>query len=436
VDNRRKTELMKNLMLQDAQQGHNFAFIDPHSDAATEMLGLIPKDRVDDVIYFDPSDPNSPSFNPLALPYPPHKIVLDLLSIFKMFYSDSWSTPQEHIMRSVLLTLLLDSKPHCLADVKRILSEPEYRNTIDIHSDVRSFWEVEFDRLPKTSIQSLTNKLSLILMPGSPQQRIFSAVQNDLNFKEITDGKILICNLAKGTLGEATAHLIGGFLVAGLQQAALDRVNQKRDDRKAFYLYVDEFQNFTVNSFNSILTESPKYKMYLTMAHQFMHQLPEDLRSAISGTVGTRVAFQIADEDASKVKSLMSVNRMLWRKGGEWLPIMTFKDYAVEVLSAPAESLRADYEKLLRKAQTAFTPTQLREIAKSYIDYETSAGVKKRKFIFENIDFEQEEFPEKYELQNLPKYTAFVRLGSNQNVYRIQTIKARSLMSSSRTTYY
>jgi hypothetical protein len=210
--------------------------------------------------------------------------------------------------------------------------------------------------------------------------------------------------------------------VAGIQQAALDRVKKKKEDRQDFHFYIDEFQKFQVNSFNDILAESPKYKLYLTMAHQFMYQVPEETRHAVSGTVGTRISFQISPEDADKVKSIMTVNRTVWRKPGQdWEPMQTFKDFALVKIQAGLErykstGLLAGYEKLQREAQTAFTPTQLRAIARAYIDYVDNEEREHRHDVFKDIEIEQQEWPEKYELQNLPRYTAFARLGTNERV--------------------
>jgi hypothetical protein len=195
-----KSDLMKNLMIQDAQQGFGFAFIDPHGDAAEEMLGLIPKERVNDVIYYDPADPESPTFNVLRLAYPPHKIAKDIASAFRTLSQSSWGPRLQHILTYGTLTLLFDRNPHCVADIRRVLVDEEFRESI-MSPEVESFWRQDFKTYPDNAIGPVLTRFGELLIPGSHTQRLFTEVQNDFDFDLINQKKILICNLAKGNIG-------------------------------------------------------------------------------------------------------------------------------------------------------------------------------------------------------------------------------------------
>lgn len=444
-----KTNLMINLAVQDMIQGHGVGFIDPHADAAHDLLALIPIDRIDDVIYFDPTSPTCPAFNIFQSPFPDYKLTEDIISVFKMFFLDSWGPRLEHILRYSILTLLQDTKPHSLADLRRILLNPDFRESINIPRKLRSFWDDEFPRMEKTATGSITNKLSTFLLPGSPMERLFSQTNNDINFEQILNGKIFIANLAKGLLGAEPSRLLGGLLVTGLQQAALARAGKSH--RPDFYLYVDEFQNFTVNSFNEILAETPKYKMYLTMAHQFLRQVSVDLRRAISGTVGTTIAFQVDKDDAEEVRGMMNTSGLIWRRRvkpkddplpdewvGKWQPIETFRPYALQVIKhfiEAADKLNYDHyassaigqlQTILRQAETAYAPNQLRALARASIVSTPGKGtgaVRHHLYLFLTLEIKEEDFPSHSDLINLPRYTAFARLGSTKYVHRIQTIE-------------
>jgi hypothetical protein len=295
-----KTTLLQSLAVQDFYLGHGVGYIDPHGDAIDELLTHIPEHRLEDVIYFDPTSSTCPAFNLLALPFPPHKLAADVLSAFKMFFGDSWGPQLEMILSNSLTTLLADSEPHSLADLRRLLVAADYRDAITHRTPsdlLRDFWAREFPALAKTAVNPVLNKLNAFLTPLSPLERIFSQRENALDFSAVMNGrKILLVKLAKGELGEGPAQFLGGLIVTAVSQAALARATQR--ERPDFFLFVDEFQNYTVASFETILTEAAKYRLNLTLANQNLTQLPSSLRSSILGNVGTLVVFQCSSDDA------------------------------------------------------------------------------------------------------------------------------------------
>lgn len=312
-----KTSLLKSLAIQDMLNGRGLTFIDPHGDAAAELVGWVPDDRTADLIYFDPTDEKSPAFNPFALPYPPPKLAEDIVSVFRMLVGDSWGPRMEHLLRYGVLTLLADREPRALRDLRRLFLDDAFRRDIVVgveNEQLREFWELEFPSIPESAVNPILNKLSAFLAPMSHLERVFSQPANDLDFSAILDsGKILLVNLAKGVLGEEPSRLLGGLLVTGLQQAALARAARPANERRDHFLYVDEFQNFTVASFESILAESAKYRLDLILANQNLGQLGTSLQRAIFGNCGTLVAFQVSADDATTLRKEMHRTRLVVR---------------------------------------------------------------------------------------------------------------------------
>jgi hypothetical protein len=307
-----KSSLLRNLIMQDMETGHGLIYLDPHGDTAQTLLGYVPDDRLDDVIYFCPTDTDCPAFNLLATDYAPDKLTRDMVSAIKMFFGDSWGPRLNQLLTNALATLLLDrvNEPHTLADLERLLIEEDYRDTIarrSPHPKLTAFWLQQFPTMAKDATHPVLNKLSDLLMPLSPMERIFSATGNSLDLSAImNDRKILLVNLSKGELGEAGAFLIGGLIVTAVAQAALARVKIPEGDRVDCFLYVDEFQNFTIDSFQSILSEARKYRLNLTLAHQYLHQVPADLQAAIFGNVATIVCLPISADDAGTMQREMT----------------------------------------------------------------------------------------------------------------------------------
>lgn len=313
-----KSTFLKLLCRHDIRRGEGVAFIDPHGDAVKQLLEQIPDERIDDVIYFAPAT-TSTRFNLLSLRYRPDKLAQDTVSLFEMFFGNSWGPRLAHFLRFGILTLLLDDRPHSLRDAHRLFTDETFRRTITDRAtdpDIASFWENEFPHAEKQAVGAITNKLSSFLLPGSPLSRLFSTAENDLDFSAIMkDRKILLVNLAKGELGEEPSRLLGGMIATALQQAALARTTIPERERTPFHLFVDEFHNYTVASFETILTEARKYQLTLTLAHQHLGQLPASLRDAILGNVGTIVAFRCSAEDATQLKRRMHRTITSWPDG-------------------------------------------------------------------------------------------------------------------------
>jgi hypothetical protein len=313
-----KSSLLRNIIMQDMAAGRGIIYLDPHGDTAQTLLGYVPPERINDVIYFCPTEPDCPAFNILGADYPPDKLTRDLVSAFRMFFGfDASSAPRlSQLLTSTILLLLLDRdhERHALADVRRVLIDPDYRTTIldrCRHDGVKQFWTLEFPRFPKDAALPVLNKFSDLLMPTSPMERLFSSTANALNIQSVMDGeKILLVNLSKGELGEAGAFLIGALIVTAVNQAALARAGIPEADRKDVYLYVDEFQNFVVDSFKSILSEARKYRLNLTLAHQYLHQVPPDLQAAIFGNVSTVICLPISASDATTMQREMCSTRI------------------------------------------------------------------------------------------------------------------------------
>jgi CxxC-x17-CxxC domain-containing protein len=302
-----KTTLIENMVVQDIQCGHGVAVIDPHGEFADRMLDFIPSERVQDVVYFNPSDLNYPiAFN--AIEQVPveyrHLVASGLMAVFKKIWVDLWSARMEYILNNTLLSLL-EVPGSTLLGVNRMLADKTYRHGIvERLTDpvVKAFWLNEFERYDAKfraeAVAPIQNKVGQFA--SNPLIRnIIGQVKSKLNLREIIDTKkILIVNLSKGLIGEENSALLGAMLVTKLQLAAMSRVDIPEPERSDFYLYVDEFQNYSTDSFANILSEARKYRLNLILAHQYLEQLPETVRSSIVGNVGTIVSFRIGAEDA------------------------------------------------------------------------------------------------------------------------------------------
>ncbi len=303
-----KSVLLENMIKSDVDQKKGVAVIDPHGDLAESVIDFIPSHRINDVVILDPSDISHPfAFNMLESGDDPHRqnlIASGLLGVFKKMYSDSWGPRLEHILRNCLLALAGTPNTSMLG-IMRILVDAEYRRKVvnGIENPmVRSFWVDEFgkfnDKMRTEAISPIQNKVGQFL--SSPMIRnILGQVKSTVNIRFMMDtGKILIINLSKGKIGEDNSSLLGSMLITKFQLDAMSRADIDEKDRKDFYLYVDEFQNFATDSFATILSEARKYKLNLTMANQYIAQMPDEVRDAVFGNVGTILNFQVGFDDA------------------------------------------------------------------------------------------------------------------------------------------
>ncbi len=306
-----KTVMLENMAIQDIQQGSGVAVVDPHGEFAERMLDFVPKDRVNDVIYFNPADQDFPiAFNAIEQVAPEyrHLIASGLMGVFKKIWPDVWSARMEYILHNSVLALL-EYPGSTLLGINRILADKDYRNkVIEKITDptVKSFWTNEFakypDRFREEAVAPIQNKVGQFI--SAPLIRnIIGQTTTAFNIREIMDkSKILIVNLSKGKIGEDASHLLGALIITKLQLAAMGRVDIPEEERKDFYLYVDEFQNFATEAFANILSEARKYHLCLILAHQYIAQLVSlentKVRDAIFGNIGTIISFRIGAADA------------------------------------------------------------------------------------------------------------------------------------------
>ena len=303
-----KSGLLELFALSDIFYNQGYCIIDPHGDFAVNNLRFIPENRVRDVVYFNPADTAHPvAFNPLELSDPARKpnVSSEVIGVLKRMFGDSWGPRLEHILRYTLLALL-DRPETTLLDISRMLTDKEFRKeTLSYCKDVTvlQFWKQEFgtwgDKQVTESIAPVLNKVGAFT--ANPIIRnIIGQPKSSFDVRKIMDeGKILVVNLSKGLIGEDNAGILGAFLVTKVQLAAMSRSDiPDVKDRRPFYLYVDEFQNFATDSFAVILSEARKYGLNLTVANQYIAQMTDSVRDAVFGNVGTTISFRVSADDA------------------------------------------------------------------------------------------------------------------------------------------
>jgi hypothetical protein len=303
-----KSGLLELFALSDVFHNQGYCIIDPHGDFATNNLKFIPKNRIQDVVYFNPSDADFPiAFNPLEVDDPARKpnIMSEVVGVLKRLFGESWGPRLEHILRYTILALL-DRPSTTMLDISRMLTNKTFRKeTLEYCKDVTvlQFWKAEFgqwsDKQVNEGIAPVLNKVGAFT--ANPYVRnIIGQPKSSFNIRKIMDeGKILVVNLSKGLIGEDNAGLLGAFLVTKIQLAAMSRSDiASVDDRRPFYLYVDEFQNFATDSFATILSEARKYGLNLTVANQYISQMSDTVRDAVFGNVGSMISFRVSADDA------------------------------------------------------------------------------------------------------------------------------------------
>jgi len=302
-----KSVLLENMLYSDIQAGRGVAVVDPHGDLAESVINFVPSWRTNDVIIVDPSDRDWPiAFNMLENVDPSLNTIVasGLVGIFKKIYAESWGPRLEHILRNTILSLL-EYPNTTMLGIPRILQDSEFRKRVIRKIEdplVKSFWMNEFEMMePRMKIEAISpilNKVGQFL--SSPIVRnILGQVNSKVNFRYAMDNKkIVIVNLSKGKIGEDNSSLLGSMIITKFQIDAMSRANIPEKDRVDFYLYVDEFQNFATDSFATILSEARKYKLNLTMANQYIAQMPDEVRDAVFGNVGSIFSFQVGFDDA------------------------------------------------------------------------------------------------------------------------------------------
>jgi type IV secretory pathway TraG/TraD family ATPase VirD4 len=288
--------------------GHGVGVLDPHGDLVDSVMKYIPKERIDDVVYFNPADYEFPvAFNPLEQ-VPPElrvRVTIGFIDIFKKLFGNNWTNRLEHVLRYTTLALL-DSPNTTVLSILKMLSDKNYRQKIVARiqdSVIKNFWVNEFaawsEKFDNEAIMPILNKVGQFVST-SLIRNIVGQASNKINIEDIMNNKkILLMRISKGNLGEENAQLIGAMVVTKIQQAAMARTAIPEDQRKDFYLYCDEFQYFATDTFAEILSEARKYRLNLTMAHQYMGQLTHAVRTTAFGNVGTMISFRVGAEDAA-----------------------------------------------------------------------------------------------------------------------------------------
>lgn len=311
-----KTTLMENMAIQDIRNGNGVCFIDPHGDSIQKILDFVPPSRINDVVYFNPADLDYPiAFNILESVESRYKhlVASGLMGVFTKIWASMWSSRMEYILNNTILALL-DSPGNTMLGIVRMYVDKKYRKKIvDNIKDpmVKAFWIEEFanyaEKYRTEAVAPIQNKVGQFLS-SAVIRNIVGQPKSTIDLRDIMDNqKILLLDLSKGKVGEDNSALLGAMIITKLQLAALSRVDIPEPERKDFYLYVDEFQNFVTDSFATILSEARKYHLNLTMGHQYIGQLtPENntkVRDAVFGNVGSMIVFRVGAADAEYLET-------------------------------------------------------------------------------------------------------------------------------------
>ena len=302
-----KSTLLRNLIIQHIALGHGVGLIDPHGDLAEELLNHIPPKRADHLVYFNPGDLEFPiGLNVLANVAPDnrHLVASGIVSAFKGIWRDSWGPRLEYILYNAV-SALLDCRNATLLGVNRMLTDDTFRAKVvrQIKDPfIKAFWAEEFegydDRFKREAIAPIQNKIGQFLL-NPVVRNILGQVRRKVSIPFIMDNqRLFIANLSKGSLGHEKADLLGSLLTTQFQLAAMARSKQWEEDRRDFYLFIDEFQNFSTDAFASVLSEARKYRSCLVLSHQYIDQLPPPIRQAVFGNVGTLLSFRVGYADA------------------------------------------------------------------------------------------------------------------------------------------
>ena len=302
-----KSTLLFSKIVQDLAAGHGLALIDPHGDLAEQVLAFVPKRRQKDLVYLNLADDDYPiGLNILenGQVSERHLVADNVLSIFRKSWADFWGPRMSYLLHNCLLALL-ENPGSTLLGISKLLVDERFRSQIVKRvSDpvVRHYWEKEFAEYPARLlpeiISPVQNKIGAYLT-NRPLRNVLGQSKSSIKFDQlINQGGILIANLSKGRLGLEASNLLGSLLVTKLQLAAMARARIPEAERRDFYLYVDEFHNFTTESFADIMAEARKYRLNLILAHQYLGQLSDAIRDAVLANVGTIVMFRLGPDDA------------------------------------------------------------------------------------------------------------------------------------------
>lgn len=299
-----KTNLLQTHILQDINYGRGFCVFDVHGDLIKKIFTNIPISRARDVIYLDIADPNHNfKFNPfIKVPFEKRPLIASgILDVFEKLWKSTWGLKLEHILRYVLLTLL-DQETANISDILRLLDDEDYRDECVenvINEDIKRFWQKEFKQYTKGDLLPIYNKVGAFLVYPAIKRLVIDNT-NEISFREIMDSqKILLINISKGALGENVSNILGSLILNSLSFSAFSRIDIDESRRVPFFVYLDEFQNYTTLSLVNMLSELRKFRLSLIMAHQYLTQLSEEIRDAVLGNVGTIISFRLGVSDAA-----------------------------------------------------------------------------------------------------------------------------------------
>ncbi len=299
-----KSTLLLNMAIADIENGLGTCVIDPHGDVVEELLHHIPEERIHDVIYFNPAD-HPIAFNPLRNVHPSHRelVAAGLVSTLQKLFKDFWGPRLAHILKHSLETLI-EARECTLLDIQPLLTNPDFRKEIlrrITSQHLLNFWQNEYDTYSKAfraeAIAPILNKVSLFAASVPLRNVIGQTTRGFYIDAVMNEGKILLLNLSKGTLGEDVCTLLGGMFLSAIQLAALARATIPEHERRLFTVYCDEAHSFVTLSIADILSESRKYGLSLFLTHQYINQFDPDIREAIFGNVGTLISFRVGASD-------------------------------------------------------------------------------------------------------------------------------------------
>jgi type IV secretory pathway TraG/TraD family ATPase VirD4 len=304
-----KTTLLLNMALNDIFANEGVGIVDPHGDLAEKLVKHIPKERMKDLIYFNPAEArHSLALNVLenVKPERRHLVASHIISSFHRLWHEFWGPRLEYVLRNSILTLLEHPETHTLGEISKLLTSKTFRQQILAgikNQKLKEFWKLEYSKYfskyrSVESVAAILNKIG-VLNVNPILDGIINQPYNNIDFRKLIDNrKIFIANLSKGKIGEDISMLLGSLILSSFHLATLERQEIPEMKRKLFFLFVDEFQSFVPENFSLMLSESRKYGLCLTLAHQYLGQLDEKLREAIFGNVGTVICFKVGIEDA------------------------------------------------------------------------------------------------------------------------------------------
>lgn len=299
-----KSTLLQTFMIQDLLFGRGVCVFDIHGDLINKIYPYIPRERLKDVVYLDITDNKQLyHFNPfIKVPYEERQLIASgILDVFEKLWKSAWGVKLEHILRYILLTLL-DQEKSYMSDIIRIMEDDEFRKDClknVINDEIKGFWENEFKNYTKGDLLPIYNKIGAFLVYPSVKRLLIENTK-EISFRDIMDKKkILLVNISKGSLGENVSGLLGSLLLNAISFAAFTRVDTIESNRTPFFVYLDEFQNYTTPTLINMLSELRKFRIGLIMAHQYLSQLTDEIRDAVLGNTGTLISFRLGVSDAT-----------------------------------------------------------------------------------------------------------------------------------------